>query len=777
MGFSKYVIQKKQVSTDRGVTWVDVEPSETQHGQLLGTYRTLLECEDVNCDLEEYRYELEEVERPDTYCGVKIPYGYAETITFTSGAIICGVKPIAGGGCQVTWDTSHALQYSKYLYEREQGYNIDIGTPDSKNSDGSLHGTCTARVVYKVVDLHGDALEGLTEPNCCSCCNTTTCFKVNKYMPWVGKKIKRVFKKHYKRDHCSEEWYLDEEYVPIDMGFGERWVPIQVGSSPQGKYWQHQLVVMENDVIIGWENEGSPLEYDGSMTIDTNGFDLISELYNDGQYYLDMSSLSGSSVDYIVRVGANASGYAISTSSASRIVTTNDANTTINSSIRGSKCKVFSDQNGDFISTNVYCIGLLSTINTPSESGYRSFVPAKIKDTNVSGMVSTQFDIFIPLSNYQVRWVDKSDDYFCHSYNKYKVQRLEFSSDGTNWQSSLAERVGDKIEDKSPDCGYSDFKVFIDTNEYNESYIVNCDGSIKLEASEIPQLNSENTYSLDFGSCITQLGESLFESKGITKVRLQGTISQWGDNCFRNNKNLVSTISFSGSTKIGANAFYGCTNADFTDFGNTLTSIGAQAFYGCSSISEYAIPDSVLSVGEGAFSDTTVITQDTNIMNRPRSCYIGTGIIEIPNSCFQAAGQIQSVNIPSNVRRIGDYAFDNCVRIMSLTLNEGLEYIGAGAFRKLCYVHHYHESKWGETPVYSGLTSVDIPLTVTEIGDGAFANCCMLGTVNMNSIHPPIVGTGVFTQGTITIPPEADLEEWKTDSHWSEYASMIRKRS
>ena len=75
------------------------------------------------------------------------------------------------------------------------------------------------------------------------------------------------------------------------------------------------------------------------------------------------------------------------------------------------------------------------------------------------------------------------------------------------------------------------------------------------------------------------------------------------------------------------------------------------------------------------------------------------------------------------------------------------------------------------------MTSVNIPSTVTEIGDGAFADCCKLGTINMNSIHPPIVGTGVFTQGSIKIPAEADLEEWQTDEGWSEYASMISKRS
>ena len=107
MSFSKYALEKKQVSLDMGVTWQDAVPIETRNGRLLGTYMTLLECEDLNCDLEEYRYELEEVEKPDTYCGVKIPYGYAETITFTSGIRVCGVKPIAGSGCEVTMDSSH----------------------------------------------------------------------------------------------------------------------------------------------------------------------------------------------------------------------------------------------------------------------------------------------------------------------------------------------------------------------------------------------------------------------------------------------------------------------------------------------------------------------------------------------------------------------------------------------------------------------------------------------------------------------------------------------
>ena len=46
----------------------------------------------------------------------------------------------------------------------------------------------------------------------------------------------------------------------------------------------------------------------------------------------------------------------------------------------------------------------------------------------------------------------------------------------------------------------------------------------------------------------------------------------------------------------------------------------------------------------------------------------------------------------------------------------------------------------------------------------------------MNSIHPPIVGIGFFTRSTITIPQEADLEEWQRNEKWRSYADRIIKR-
>ena len=68
MSFSKYSIEKKQVSLDKGVTWQDVTPSETRNGRLLGTYRTLIECKDKDCDLEKWGIQLVDDKIPTSVC-------------------------------------------------------------------------------------------------------------------------------------------------------------------------------------------------------------------------------------------------------------------------------------------------------------------------------------------------------------------------------------------------------------------------------------------------------------------------------------------------------------------------------------------------------------------------------------------------------------------------------------------------------------------------------------------------------------------------------------
>lgn len=88
---------------------------------------------------------------------------------------------------------------------------------------------------------------------------------------------------------------------------------------------------------------------------------------------------------------------------------------------------------------------------------------------------------------------------------------------------------------------------------------------------------------------------------------------------------------------------------------------------------------------------------------------------EIGDSAFYDAGFAKIVT-PSTLKIIGDSAFGSIYSLKSITLNKGLEYIGAKAFFGMQYGNE------------DFTTDITIPLSVTYIGEKAF------GTENETSI-------------------------------------------
>ena len=95
---------------------------------------------------------------------------------------------------------------------------------------------------------------------------------------------------------------------------------------------------------------------------------------------------------------------------------------------------------------------------------------------------------------------------------------------------------------------------------------------------------------------------------------------------------------------------------------------------------------------------------------------------------------IESINIPDNIKSIGVQAFLNCSSLTHVTIGDSVTSIGKYAF-KGC----------------SKLTSITIPDSVTGIGYGTFSGCTSLKTLNYN--------------GTKSQWNAADLHSiWKDDS-------------
>lgn len=183
---------------------------------------------------------------------------------------------------------------------------------------------------------------------------------------------------------------------------------------------------------------------------------------------------------------------------------------------------------------------------------------------------------------------------------------------------------------------------------------------------------------------VVAIGRNAFEEATATEINLPETVE-----------------------KIGIYAFYNCKYLTKSNLPEGIKVIEPYTYAGCKSMSEITIPDSVVYIGERAF----------NLCNA------------------------SELVIPSSVKSIGANAFYNNYYLTSLTLNEGLEKIGEGAFRN------------GETPYtyeYIKEYSLTLPSTVKEIGERAFEYSGVSGEVVIPESLTKIPGSMFFGSDFLT---------------------------
>ena len=599
MSFSKYAIEKKQVSLDMGVTWQDATPSETRNGRLLGTYRTLVECQDKDCDLEKWGIQLVDEKIPTSVCTHPTAIGVGHTIydTYLPSGIAKSVTFDYGMTCCVdAWNSSD-----------------NIITDEYHNSSMTAKTATITTGWNPIREYNSYVLDGRSMISG-SFCGEATCYNITEFMPWIDRNgtVKMVYKVHYVKEHCSDEWKIDEKYTPQLITFGERWV--KTYEDIHKATWQHQIAtdVVSDSGDLGWklvwENEGEPFDYEYEVNI-PQGVQIIEYLRADG-------------------VAANASGWTDFYQMKVKIDPTNLGNP---NGCLAHKMEGSLDEPSCYWS---WYKGETSYYVSPSCSpSLIELTPNEWKSINIDVVDRAKYAGF-----------------FCQVY----------------------------VRDSSP---------IVNGSILDKAYVgglIQIDGNMYFPY-KVPSSNGWEDEYLN-GS------EYGFISRNGNKVVLEYVYGK-----YTNTNGLTTNLNVNASMKLMAPS-----DAVNVEFSNRVTSLP-----------------------EGVCSGNTVLTSVT--MNSVTSIGVGA---------FSGCTSLSGVNIPSTVTVIGEAAFRGC----------------------------------------TSLTSVDIPSSVTEIGYRAFQDCSKLETVNMNSIHPPLVGHIAFTQGKITIPPEADLEEWKEDYSWCEYADRIIKR-
>ncbi|GMH74757.1 hypothetical protein TL16_g08206 [Triparma laevis f. inornata] len=104
------------------------------------------------------------------------------------------------------------------------------------------------------------------------------------------------------------------------------------------------------------------------------------------------------------------------------------------------------------------------------------------------------------------------------------------------------------------------------------------------------------------------------------------------------------------------------------------------------------------------------------------------------------------VEIPEGVERIGDYAFDECINLNTVSFPTTLTYIVGGAF--FCC---------------SSLENVDLLHTnLQQLGDKAFVGCSKLKSMTIpDSIKT--LGHNVFIDCSNLVPASIDISPWEDE--------------
>ena len=157
------------------------------------------------------------------------------------------------------------------------------------------------------------------------------------------------------------------------------------------------------------------------------------------------------------------------------------------------------------------------------------------------------------------------------------------------------------------------------------------------------------------------------------------------------------------------------------------------------------IPEDVRSIGENAFKDCTELKSIT---------ILSLFFHKIENHTFSGCTGLTSITIPESVTKIGECAFCGCKGLTSISIPEDVRSIGENAFKDCTELKSitilslfFHKIENHTFSGCTGLTSITIPRSVTEIGEGAFRGCTGLTNITIPDGVTEI-GSNVFRDCT-----------------------------
>lgn len=157
-------------------------------------------------------------------------------------------------------------------------------------------------------------------------------------------------------------------------------------------------------------------------------------------------------------------------------------------------------------------------------------------------------------------------------------------------------------------------------------------------------------------------------------------------------------------------------------------------------------------------------------------------VVEIGDYAFDCCYELKSVSIPSSVYYIGRFAFDNCYLLEEINIPNGVEAIKVSAFSGCTNLESVKIPNTVTSIRHSAfqyccnLESIIIPSSVNSIGISAFSECKALKDIYCQAVNVPETHSSAFNNSpiekmTLYVPGES-MNAYKTTAPWSGFGKF-----
>ena len=303
------------------------------------------------------------------------------------------------------------------------------------------------------------------------------------------------------------------------------------------------------------------------------------------------------------------------------------------------------------------------------------------------------------------------------------------------------------FKDNGVITSFDELKYFKNITTLEASTFKNCLNLEKVNLDNIVKLTGYD-------------GAGAFYNSGIKEVSLPKlSVIENSYSCEFQNSLVERILSLGKITTIPNGSgnfgiFKNCTLLTYVNLPDTLTRIGNNAFYGCTSLAEINIPTGVTAIGTNVFERCTSLS----------SIVLPEGLTAIGQSAFVRCSALSLVIDLPNLTALGKDTFSlaNVTRVENLGKISSIEDAASG--------------NYGMFKDNVNLTYVNLPDTLTRIGNNAFYGCSSLQYIRIEATTPPTLPNTYSipsTIGAIYVPDES-VEAYQSATNWSSYASKIK---